>query len=225
MNHKLSASDLAKLIDISAVQAFHTAKDVAELARIAVAKKFVAAHVLPSFIPMLQEKLRGSETLAGAPIGFPSGGNTTRTKAGEARELVEAGAQEMDLMINLGRLRSGDVDYVFNEIRAVVETARPVPIKVILEVHYLSDDEIKRACELCIRGGADFVKTATGWGPAGTTLERVEKIIRFVDGAIKVKASGGIRDYQTVEKMLSMGVARFGINTAAATLILDKCEK
>jgi deoxyribose-phosphate aldolase len=225
MIDQLTAAELAKMIDISAVQAFHTADDVAELARIAVRHRFVAAHVLPNFVPLLRDRLRGSETLTGAPVGFPSGGSSTRMKVAEARELIEAGVQEMDLMINLGRLRSGDIDYVLNDIRAVVNAAVPIPVKVILEVHYLSDDQIKRGCELCIQAGADFVKTATGWAPSGATLKRVELITRFVNGAIKVKASGGIRDFETVEKMYRMGVKRFGINTAAAVSILASCRK
>jgi deoxyribose-phosphate aldolase len=224
MADELSAADLARMIDISAVQAFHTLDDVTELARVALQRKFVAAHVLPNFVTHLRQQLAGSETMTGAPVGFPSGGSSTSVKLVEARELVESGAQEMDLMISLGRLRSGDYSYVLNEIRAVVDAAAPVPVKVILELHYLSDDQIKRGCELCIRAGADFVKTATGWAPSGATLQRVELITRFVHNSIKVKASGGIRDFETVEQMWRMGVQRFGINTAAAISILAGCR-
>jgi deoxyribose-phosphate aldolase len=225
MIDKLTPADLARMIDISAVQAFHTDEDVNELANIAAEQRFVAAHVLPHFVILLRNRLSGSETLVGAPVGFPSGGSSTRTKVAETRELIELGVQEMDLMINLGRLRSGDSDYVLNDIRAVVNAAVPIPVKVILEVHYLSEDQIKRGCELCIRAGADFVKTATGWAPSGATLERIELITRFVNGAIKVKASGGIRDFATVEKMYRMGVSRFGINTRAAVSILESCRR
>jgi deoxyribose-phosphate aldolase len=225
MIDQLIPADLARMIDISAVQAFHTVEDVTELAKIAAQQRFVAAHVLPNFVPLLRDRLRSSETLTGAPVGFPSGGSSTRMKVAEARELIGAGVQEMDLMINLGRLRSGDIDYVLNDIRAVVSAAAPVPVKVILEVHYLSDDQIKRGCELCIQAGADFVKTATGWAPSGATLERIELITRFVNGAINVKASGGIRDFETVEKMYRMGVKRFGINTVAAVSILTSVRK
>jgi deoxyribose-phosphate aldolase len=224
MADELSAADLARMIDISAVQAFHTLDDVTELARVAVQRRFVAAHVLPNFVTHLSQQLAGSETMTGAPVGFPSGGSSTSVKLAEARELIESGVQEMDLMISLGRLRSGDYSYVLNEIRAVVDAAAPVPVKVILELHYLSDDQIKRGCELCIRAGADFVKTATGWAPSGATLQRVELITRFVHNSIKVKASGGIRDFETVEQMWRMGVQRFGINTAAAISILAGCR-
>jgi deoxyribose-phosphate aldolase len=94
-----------------------------------------------------------------------------------------------------------------------------------LEVHYLSDDQIKQGCELCIQAGAEFVKTATGWAPSGATLQRVELITSFVSGAIKVKASGGIRDFETVVKMCRMGVMRFGIDTVAAVSILASCHR
>jgi deoxyribose-phosphate aldolase len=224
MIDELSAAALARMIDISAVQAFHTLDDVTELARVAVQRKFVAAHVLPNFVTHLRQQLAGSETMTGAPVGFPSGGSSTSVKVAEARELIESGVDEMDLMISLGRFRSGDYSYVLNEIRAVVDAAAPVPVKVILELHYLSDDQIKRGCELCIQAGADFVKTATGWAPSGATLKRVELITRFVHSAIKVKASGGIRDFETVELMWRMGVQRFGINTAAAISILAGCR-
>jgi deoxyribose-phosphate aldolase len=224
MIDELSAAALARMIDISAVQAFHTLDDVTELARVAVQRKFVAAHVLPNFVTHLRQQLAGSETMTGAPVGFPSGGSSTSVKVTEARELIESGVDEMDLMISLGRFRSGDYSYVLNEIRAVVDAAAPVPVKVILELHYLSEDQIKRGCELCIQAGADFVKTATGWAPSGATLKRVELITRFVHSAIKVKASGGIRDFETVELMRRMGVQRFGINTAAAISILAGCR-
>jgi deoxyribose-phosphate aldolase len=224
MIDELSAADLARMIDISAVQAFHTMDDVTQLARVAIQRKFVAAHVLPNFVPHLRQQLAGSETMPGAPVGFPSGGSSTSVKVIETRELVESGVQEMDLMISLGRLRSGDYSYVLNEIRAVIDAAAPVPVKVILELHYLSDDQIKRGCELCIQAGADFVKTATGWAPSGATMQRIELITRFVHDSIKVKASGGIRDFETVEQMWRMGVQRFGINTAAAISILAGCR-
>jgi deoxyribose-phosphate aldolase len=225
MIDQISPVQLARMIDISAVQAFNTVEDVVGLARVAIEQKFVAAHVLPNFVAILGDQLNGSEVLTGAPVGFPSGGSSASMKAREARELIEAGVQEMDLMINVGRLRSGDTGYVLNDIRCVVDAAAPVPVKGILEVHYLSDDEIKRGCELCIRAGADFVKTATGWAPSGATLERVELITSFVSGAIKVKASGGIRDLETVVKMCRMGVKRFGINTVAAVSILASCQR
>ena len=223
MSTQLTPANLARMIDISAVQAFNTAEDVRELARIAREHNFIAAHTLPHFVGLLHQELAGSQTLTGAPVGFPAGGNSTRVKVEEARELAGAGVQEMDMMLNVGRLRSRDHDYVLADIRSVVEAVKPIPVKVILEVHYLSADEIKRACELCIGARAEFVKTGTGWAPSGATLERVHLITNFVRDAIKVKASGGIRDLDMVKSLLQMGVRRFGINTKAAVSILTHC--
>jgi deoxyribose-phosphate aldolase len=222
MSASLSTAHLARMIDISAVQAFNTIEDVRELARIARQHNFIAAHVLPHFVSLLHQELTGSQTLTGAPVGFPAGANSTRVKVQEACELAEAGVQEMDMMINVGRLRSRDNSYVLTDIRSVVEAVKPVPVKVILEVHHLSDEEIKQGCDSCIQAGAEFVKTGTGWTPSGATLERVRLITNFVRGAIKVKASGGIRDLETVKSLLQMGVQRFGINTKAAVAILAR---
>jgi deoxyribose-phosphate aldolase len=120
------------------------------------------------------------------------------------------------MMINVGRLRSGHHGIVQEDIRAVVAAAGPVPVKVIIEAPYLSEDEIKKACEMCIAGGAAFVKTSTGWVPNGSSLEMIRLITSFVGGAIKVKAAGAVRDLETVARMLGMGVARFGINMNSA---------
>ena len=221
MTERLRGAALASRIDISAVQAFHNAADVAELARAANRYGFFAAHVLPSFMPLLRAELGvGTACLAGGPIGFPSGGATTATKLVEARELVAMGAQELDLMVNVGRLRSGDASYVGAEIRAVVDAVAPVPLKVLLEVHYLEDAEIRQGCRLAVQAGAAFVKTSTGWAPGGATLAKVRIMADAVHGAIGIKASGGIRDLATIDALSALGVSRFGINTQAAIALV-----
>jgi deoxyribose-phosphate aldolase len=220
----LASRDLAALIDISAVQAFHTEADVRELAKIAVAEGFIAAHALPNFVPLLRSLVpAGGLTLVGGPVGFPSGGHTTRTKVAEATELAENGAQELDMMINVGRLKSGDLDYVRREIRAVVEAIAPVPLKVILELAHLTDEEIRTAAALVAESGAAFVKTGTGWTPSATTLERLKLIVETVDGAVEVKASGGIRSLEDIAGMVRLGVTRFGINTKVAVDLVRQC--
>jgi deoxyribose-phosphate aldolase len=130
----------------------------------------------------------------------------------------------MDMVLNVGKLRSGATDDVQQDIRAVVEAAGTVPVKVILEVHHLTADEIKQACHCSIQAGASFVKTSTGWAPGGASLEIVRLITSFVGDAIQVKAAGGIRDLDTVVKMLVLGVSRFGINQDAAVEILEQCR-
>jgi deoxyribose-phosphate aldolase len=210
---KLTARDVAKLIDISAVQAPHGATEIRNLVRNAKEFHFMAVHVLPCWVTFLKELLVDSpDILIGAPVGFPSGAHRTEIKVAEARLLLQDGVQEMDMMLNVGKLRSGEYHYCEEEIRAVVREAADVPVKVILEVHYLSRDQLKKACELCINGGAAFVKTATGWAASGATLDVVQFITSFVGTAIKVKAAGSIRNLDTLVRMHRMGVARFGIN-------------
>jgi deoxyribose-phosphate aldolase len=160
----------------------------------------------------------------GGPVGFPSGGHTTTTiKVAEARSLAEAGADELDMMINLGHLKSGDLSYPRDEIKAVVEMIKPVPLKVIIEVSRLTDDEIQRASESAVEAGAVFVKTGTGWTGETTTLQHIRIIGAVVRGHCGIKASGGIRDLATIKGMLSLGVTRFGINTCVALDLLKKC--
>ena len=144
-------------------------------------------------------------------------------KLAEARALVRDGADELDMMINLGRLKSGDLGYVRDEIKAVVETIAPIPLKVILEVSRLTDDEIRRGSESVVEGGAAFVKTGTGWTGETTTLTHIRIINAVVQGKCRIKASGGIRDLETVRAMLSLGVTRFGINTRMALNLLKEC--
>jgi deoxyribose-phosphate aldolase len=216
--------DLAGLIDISAVQAFHGEADVRDLARIAVSEGFVAAHVLPHFVPLLRSLVAvGGRTLVGGPVGFPSGGHMTATKVAEATGLVAAGAEELDMMINVGRLKSNDLAYVRADIRAVVEAIAPVPLKVILELAHLTDDEICKGAAIVAESGAAFVKTGTGWTPGATTVEKLRLIVDTVGDAVEVKASGGIRSLDTIAAMIRLGVTRFGINTGVAVDLVRQC--
>lgn len=223
---KLNSETLAQMIDISAVQAAHGEAEVRILADRAHDYHFKAVHVLPCWVRMLRDLVGDSPySVVGAPVGFPGGGHTTGTKLAEASELIQDGVQEMDIMLNVGRHRSGDYAYVENEIKAVVALAHEqgIPVKVILEVHYLNPDQIRRACEMCINAGAEFVKTSTGWAPTGATLEVVKLITDFVGDLIQVKAAGGVRDLETVRTMYGMGVRRFGMNIEAATAIVREC--
>ena len=221
---QLTAADLAAMIDVSAVQAFNTEQDIRVLAEIAGRAGFVMAHALPHFVPLLRSLLpRGARTLVGGPIGFPSGGHTAATKIAEAEGLVRFGAEELDLMMNIGRLKSGDLDYVQKEVSAVVQAVAPIPVKVIIEIGHLTDDEIRRACNIVVGSAAAFVKTGSGWTSTPTTIERIALIADTVQGAVKIKASGGIRDLDTVARMVALGVTRFGINTQAAVELVERC--
>lgn len=220
----LKPAALAALIDISAVQAFHNEADVQALAAIACRHGFIAAHALPNFVPVLRRAIpRGGTTLVGGPIGFPSGGHATAIKVAEARGLAEAGGEELDMMMNIGRLKSGDHAYVADEIAAVVAAVAPVPVKVIIEIGHLTDAEILQAAAIVAASGAAFVKTGTGWTASPTTPEKVALIAKAVDRKIGIKASGGIRSLATIAKLLALGVTRFGINTQVAVDLVNQC--
>lgn len=222
---KFSSSDVARLIDISAVQAYHGEKEIRELVGNAVKYNFIAVHVLPCWVSFLAGLLSEHKgILVGAPVGFPGGAHKTETKVFEARQLCADGVNEADMMLNIGKLKSGGFAYVEEDIKAVVEAARPIPIKVILETHYLTEDEIKKACELCIKAKAEYVKTSTGWAPSGATLEVIKLITGFVGNSIKVKAAGGIRNLKSLVEMYGMGVSRFGINLKASIDIVNEVD-
>jgi len=225
-SRELKSEDIARLIDVSTVRTPHGEADIRELVTYAKEYRFISVHALPCWVSLLSDLLAAdADIFVGAPVGFPSGAHKTKTKLIEAEQLLADGVQEMDLMMNVGMLRSGRLNYVEDEIKAIVQIAGDVEVKVILEVHCLSDDEIKKACELCIKAGAAFIKTSTGWMPTGATLETVSLISNFVGNAIKIKAAGGIRDLDTLAKMVAMGVARFGINVQASMDLISACAQ
>lgn len=210
-------ADLARHIDISCVQAQHARADVDELVRQAVAGGFVSAHVLPEWLGYLREQLEGTGVLAGSPVSFPSGGATTATKVAEASELLALGAQELDVVVAIGRLRSGDDDYVTRELAAIVEVVDGrVPLRAILEVGRLDDDDILRGVDAAVAAGVPWIKTGTGWSGVPTSIAHVRLIADRAAGRAAVKAAGGIRDLDTVREMAELGVTRFGMNATAA---------
>jgi len=223
---ELSSHDIARLIDISAVQTAHGIHDIKELVKYAKEYRFIAIHVLPCWVTSVKEMItKEDDILIGSPVGFPSGGHKTEIKVSETKQMLSDGVQELDMMMNVGMLRSSNYQYVENDIRSVVEAAGRVPVKVIIETYYLTDDEIKKSCEFCIEAGAEFIKTSSGWTPQGATLDNIRLITSFVGNAIKVKAAGGVRDIDTLVMMYRMGVARFGINVNASMKIVKECEK
>ena len=216
--------EIARMIDLSAVRADSGEMEVRALADMAKEYQCICASTLPSFTPMLKELLADeSQIHVGGNVGFPSGGATRGMKIVEARELVQMGCDELDMVINIGMLRSGRYQTVLDDIKGVVKVADGAPVKVILECHYLSDDEIHRACELCVEAGASFVKTGTGWTPTGATLENITLIKSCVGDAIAIKASGGIRGLETIKEMYRRGARRFGIGLKPAPVIFEQC--
>ena len=212
------------MIDLTAVRADTDEAEVKALADTAKKYRPICVCTLPGHTSLLRDLLAGEPDIqvVGA-VGFPSGGNTVATKVAEAKELLGMGCSELDMVVNIGLLRSGRYQRVLDDIRAVVDVACDAPVKVILECHYLSDDQIRAGCELCIQAGASFVKTSTGWAPTGATLENVALIKSCVGDAIAIKAAGGIRGLDAVTDMVRLGARRFGIGLSSAIGIFEEC--
>jgi deoxyribose-phosphate aldolase len=183
---------------------------------------FGQVSVLQCLVPYTRQLL--GETQAIRLVGnvsFPSGSDSTSVKVLQARELVAAGCDEIDTVMNIGLLRSGELQAVEDDARAVVEAVGPLPVKVIIESTVLDRAEIRAACGICIRVGASFVKTGTGWADRGTTVEDVRFIRSCVGDQIRIKASGGIRSLETLVAMYSAGARRFGVNLKSGIEIVE----
>jgi deoxyribose-phosphate aldolase len=155
-------------------------------------------------------------------VGFPSGSESTTIKVSQARELAAAGCDEIDAVLNIGLLLSKETDSVEEDVRAVVEAIRPLPSKVIIESPLLGPDEVRVACEICIRAGAAFVKTGTGWANRPTTVQDVQLIKSCVGNRIEIKASGGIRSLAALMEMYRAGARRFGVNLKSGIEIVQE---
>jgi deoxyribose-phosphate aldolase len=221
----MTEKELARKIDLTAVRADTTEADVRELAGLALDCRCAAVYTHPCFTPLALKLLTGADDVrVGGSIGFPSGAHSTATKVAEARELMDMGCTELDMVISLGMFLSGEDGPVEEEIRRIKAVAGRWKLKVILECHYLSDDQIRRASLLCVRAGADFIKTSTGWAPGGATPHNVSVIRSAVGGApVAIKAAGGIRSLTTVEQLAAEGATRFGVGYAAARTIFSQC--
>lgn len=219
---KLNTVELAQMIDLSVVQAQHNEEDVRQVVELAIRYQCKAVFTLPCQTHLLSQLIGDEKVVIGGVVGFPSGGATMNTKTGEAKELIDLGCKELDMVINVGKLKSGCKDYVLDDIRSIVETAPGIPVKVVLECHYLTRDEIRTGCELSIEAGAAFVKTATGWAPTGATLENVSLIHSFTRDRIAIKAAGDVRGLETVLEMYRRGARRFGVGFESGKKIIEQ---
>lgn len=173
--------------------------------------KFASVCVNPTHVKFVANRLKGSGVKTCCVIGFPLGANTSFVKGVEAMEAVKNGAEEVDMVINIGALKDKNYDLVYEDIKAVVDAAHPKAlVKVIIETSALTDEEKVRACELAKRAGTDFVKTSTGFGTGGATVEDVRLMKRTVGEGVMVKASTGINDRAMCDKMLAAGAVRMG---------------
>jgi deoxyribose-phosphate aldolase len=211
---------VAKMIDHSLLRPELTTADVEEGCALAARYDVASVCVRPADVALAAKLLAGTDVLVGTVVGFPHGGAATRVKAFETGAAIEDGAAEIDMVLNIGRLRSADLDYVEADIRAVVRAAGTAPVKVILENAYLTDGEKVAACAAAERAGAAYVKTSTGFAPGGATVADLRLMRASVGPAVAIKAAGGVRTLDVLREMAALGVTRFGA-TATATILDD----
>ena len=216
----LTYEQIAKTIDHSLLRPELTEQEVASGCDLAQRYHVASVCARPYDVPLAARLLKGADVKVGTVIGFPHGSSTTETKVFEARQALESGAEELDMVLNIGWLRSGADERVSSEIRAVVEAAAGRIVKVILENAYLSDDEKVRACHLVEEAGAQFVKTSTGFAATGATLDDLRLMRRSVSPHIQIKAAHGIRTLDALLDVLNVGVSRIGA-TATQSILED----
>lgn len=209
--------NLAALIDHTLLKAQSTKEEVIKLCTEAKNYNFATVCVNPSYIEIAKKELEGSKVGITTVIGFPLGASTTEVKAFETTDALNKGATEIDMVLNIGMMISKEYDYVKKDIQAVVEAAKGRGIvKVILETCYLTDEEIQMASKLSIEAGADFVKTSTGFGTNGATVEHIALMRKTVGQQKGVKASGGIRNKEVTQAMIEAGANRIGASSSIA---------
>lgn len=204
---------LNKYIDHTILKATASSADIQKLCEEAIEHEFYSVCVNGCYVADAKHLLQGTDVKVAAVVGFPLGAMTTAAKVFEAREAIENGASEIDMVINVAKLKDGEFDYVENEIRLIKEAIGNNVLKVIIETCYLTDEEKVKACELSLVAKADFVKTSTGFGTGGATYEDVKLMKSVVGDNAKVKASGGVRDKETAQKYVDLGAERLGTSS------------
>ena len=208
---------LASLIDHTALKPDTTKEQINKLCSEAIEYGFASVCVNSSYVKLCSELLKDSAIKVCTVIGFPLGATTTATKAFEASEAIENGAREVDMVINVGAIKSGDFDFVKKDIEAVVQVAKgKALVKVILETCLLTEEEKIKSCKICKEAHADFVKTSTGFSTGGATVSDIKLMRGIVKPDMGVKASGGIRDYETAKAMVDAGASRIGASASVA---------
>ena len=204
---------LNKYIDHTILKATASSSDVQKLCEEAIEHEFYSVCVNGCYVADAKHLLQGTNVKVAAVVGFPLGAMTTAAKVFEAKEAIENGASEIDMVINVAKLKDGEFEFVENEIRLIKEAIGDNVLKVIIETCYLTDEEKVKACELSLAAKADFVKTSTGFGTGGATYEDVRLMKSVVGDNAKVKASGGVRDKETAQKYVDLGAERLGTSS------------
>ena len=217
--------DVAKTIDHSLLNPTLTVDDLERGIQLALEYDVASVCIMPFYLQRCAEALRGSRVNASTTIGFPHGGHTTAIKVAEARQALADGCQELDMVVNISRVLSGDWGFVESDIGAVVAAAHAAgqKVKVIFENCYLSDAQKIRLCEICGELHADWVKTSAGYGTGGATTDDLKLMRRHSPDYVQVKAAGGVRDLDALLQVRALGVTRVGATRTAA--MLDECKR
>ena len=208
--------ELNKYIDHTLLKATATERDIIDLCNEAKKHKFFCVCINSSFIPLSKQLLKDSAVKICTVVGFPLGATSTETKVFEAKQAIAAGAHEIDMVINIGFLKSKNYVEVFKDISDVKLSIGKTPLKVIIEISELSKNDIVKACEICLDAKVDFVKTSTGFSKSGATLTAVKIMKKTLKNRAKIKASGGIGDLETAKKYIDIGVERIGTSKGVA---------
>ncbi|HJT76277.1 MAG TPA: deoxyribose-phosphate aldolase [Gemmataceae bacterium] len=218
-------ADVARMIDHSLLNPTLTADDLEAGCRLALAYDVASVCILPYYLRRCAAVLRGSGVRASTTVGFPHGGHTTAVKRAEAEQALADGGEELDMVVNVSKVLSGDWGYVRDDIGAVIEVTHAAgrKVKVIFENCYLRDAHKVRLCEICSELGADWVKTSTGYGTGGATMEDLTLMRRHAAPGVQVKAAGGVRDLDTLLRVRALGVTRVGASRTRE--ILDDCRR
>lgn len=221
----LMPKDIAAMLDHSTLQPYLTEEDIRRGCELALKYSCASVCARPSDVPILAEMLKGSSVKVCTVIGFPHGAHDPAIKLAEAQLAVAQGCEELDMVINIGRMLRGDYDYVKDEISMLADTAHRAGaiLKVIIETCYLNDEQKVKACQLAEEAGADFVKTSTGYGSKGCTIDDLKLMRAAVSPAVRVKGSGGIRDLDTVLSARAAGASRCGVSATAK--IMEEAER
>lgn len=218
----LTPSDIAYLIDASTLKLDTSYEDVQNLIDACKKYSFGCAFAWPGYYELMCRELKGTKTAFGTSLSFPSGQETTFIKVAQAHYFESLGAAEVDMVMNVGWLKSKRYDEVLEDIKAVRFACKNSSLKVIIEAMLLTDDEIIKACELVMEAGADYVKSGTGFSSTPTTIHHVEVMKKAIGNKIKLKVAGGVRDLNTLLKMYKCGADRFGIGLAASIKIMEE---
>jgi deoxyribose-phosphate aldolase len=221
----MKPNQIASMIDHTLLKPEATMQQIDQLCKEAINHCFATVCVNPSWVTHAAQTLKESNVKVCTVIGFPLGATTTAVKRFETIDAVLSGAHEIDMVMNIGALKSGNYDLVKEDIEAVVEAAEPRLVKVILEISLLNNEEISTACIIAKEAGAAFVKTSTGFGASGATVDAVKLMRKMVGDSFGVKAAGGIKDHQSATKMIEAGANRLGVSAGVAIVSVQEMQE